>query len=100
MAGFGPPVEDSRSQPATGLAARSNVLPIFEWLRKPAKGTHHQHQRGSAEGCVALLRASTCAFRPMGAALGLALESGSARSRAHASCEYVAQPSCSLLALL
>ena len=87
--------EPARNRPCSAKQCFANF-----WLRKPAKGTHHQHQRGSAEGCVALLQASTCAFRPMGAAFGLALESGSARSRAHASCEYVAQPSCSLLALL
>ena len=39
-------------------------------LQKTAKGAHHQHHRGSAEGgCVALLQASTCAARPWAQAL-------------------------------
>ena len=72
MAGFGAPVDDpttpagehhehsGRLQPAL---ARGDVLPIFEWVA-PAKGAHHQHQRGSADGgCAALLPASTCAAR-------------------------------------
>ena len=65
--------------------ARRGITSFLSGLRKPPKGTHHQHQRGSAEGrcvlhggptgaerakggantrCVALLEASTCAARP------------------------------------
>ena len=72
MAGFGPPWttpagehhEQGRPQPA--LQREAMFCQFFlNGLRKPPKGAHPQHQRGSAEGgCVALLQASPCAARP------------------------------------
>ena len=59
----------STRAPAAGPAARGDALLIFEWLAEPPKGRASSASAGSAEGgCVALLQASTCAARPVGAA--------------------------------